>query len=73
MPMTRLKYAMLSYEGSQQDLCRATGIHQTFISQYVTGKKQMWPRHLLLISEALQVDAIELLGEVDEDEMDVLP
>lgn len=68
----RLKKAM-RYRGFRQiDLANETGIDRGTISYYISGKFKPKARNILLIAEALKVNAPWLLGE-DEVPMEIDP
>lgn len=57
----RVRQARLAKGMSQNDLCDATGLSISFISNVETGKQSMNIRKLLLISDALNVSTDWLL------------
>lgn len=69
MTITRLRLAMLSYSGSQQDLARAVSLPAPRISEYARGRRPIPPAHLFALAAELRVDPVDLVGECDETEM----
>lgn len=66
-PNTVLKNARLDMGMAMKELAEITGIDESALSRFETGERELAVRHAKLLSRALGVSAISLLGIEDDD------
>ena len=62
----KLRKVMIERALSQSELSKITGLSQAVISQYLNNKRAVSPRHLEIISKALNLPISYFLEEDDE-------
>ena len=65
---SRLRKVLTMKNMSQAQLCRMTGISKGTISKYLSGQRHATDINMYLISKALNVDIVWLMGYGNEDD-----
>ena len=73
----RLRQILEERGMNQADLCRATGLNPSLVSNYVTEQVSPTLEHAVIIADALKVSLDELIGrtshcELSDEEKEVL-
>lgn len=62
---TRIKEELQKQHMSQKELCEKTGIKESVMSKYINNNEDLRTDVLLKISQALNVNIYQLLGEAE--------
>lgn len=72
-PVTKLRIALMSWDGPQYMLARACGVAAPRITDWQMGRKEIPTRHLLTLSRILKRNPEDLVGYADDEDYLIHP